>query len=176
MNSRNPELAALGRAASAAEEALKAAKGAIWPAITAGAYRLEEIDKVSTGFTLGFSVPLWNANRPEIARRKAEEVRTAAQLRALQLELDTRLDTAYRSIVLAADQAESFERRILPAARETVALARIAYEEGETSLLDFLDAQRTHRLVVGEWLAARRDAALALAEIRRMTGGLPDEN
>jgi cobalt-zinc-cadmium efflux system outer membrane protein len=168
---RNPELsAAQARVDQSAESASAAAWGA-WPDLKATYYDLREIDKKAQGAKLEIAVPLWNANRPETARRRAEESIFRAELKQLEIALANDLDRAYREFRLSAEQSEIFLRRLLPAAREGLRLIELTYEEGETSFLDLLDAQRTYREAAAESVALHRDAARALATIHRLTGG-----
>ena len=53
-------------------------------------------------------------------------------------------------------------------------LARFSYQEGETSLLELLDAQRTFRETQREAAGSRLALALALGEVQRLVG--PDFN
>jgi outer membrane protein, heavy metal efflux system len=72
---------------------------------------------------------------------------------------------------VAAGQAEEFSGRLLPSAREALRLSELTYGEGEVSFIELLDAQRTYREAATELIGIRRDAARALAEIHRLTGG-----
>ena len=75
---------------------------------------------------------------------------------------------------IAAAQASLLESEILPAAARSVDLVRLSYQEGETSLLDLLDAQRTDRDTQREAAAAHLSLSLALGEVQRLVG--PDFN
>jgi outer membrane protein TolC len=57
-----------------------------------------------------------------------------------------------------------------PAAAEALRIARLLFEEGETSLLDLLDAQRTAREARREEIRARFELAVALSELQRLLG------
>lgn len=171
----NPELVAARAEAGRATESRRAAVWGVFPDLFAGGYGERELDKKARGFSLGLSIPLWNANRPLIARSRAEESRAEAALRVLEIELQNDLDRTFRSFQLASEQAEIYRARLLPAARESVRLARLAYEEGETSFLELLDSQRTFRESVAEWVDLRREAAASFAEVRRLTGGMLDD-
>jgi cobalt-zinc-cadmium efflux system outer membrane protein len=171
LSARNPELsAARARVAQSAESASAAAWGA-WPDLKATYYDLREIDKKAEGAKLEIGIPLWNANRPETARRRAEASIFRAELKQQEIALANDLVRAYREFRLAAEQSEIFLRRLLPAAREGLRLVELTYAEGETSFLDLLDAQRTYREAAVESVALHRDAARALASIHRLTGG-----
>ena len=171
----NPELAMARADSGRATETRRSAVWGVLPDLFAGAYEERELDKTSRGFSLGLSIPLWNANRPLIARSRADESRAEAALRVLEIELQNDLDRMFRSFRLASEQAETFRARLLPAARENLRLARLAYEEGETSFLELLDAQRTFREAVVEWIDLKREAASSFAEVRRLTGGMLDD-
>ena len=171
----NPELAAARAEAGRAAESRRAAVWGVFPDLFAGGYEQRELDKKSRGFSLGLSIPLWNANRPVIARSRAEESRAEAALRVREIELQNDLDRAFRAFQQASEQAGTYGARLLPAARESLRLARLAYEEGETSFLELLDSQRTFREAVAEWIDLRREAAASFAEVRRLTGGMLDD-
>ena len=71
---------------------------------------------------------------------------------------------------MATNQAVLVEAEILPAARQSFDLARLSYEEGETSLLELLDAQRTFRDTQREAVASRLALTLALSDVQRLVG------
>lgn len=171
MAGRNPELSAARARVGQSGESTSAAAWGAWPDLKATYYDLREIDKKAQGAKLEIRVPLWNANRPEAARRRAEESILRAELKQLEIALGNDLDRAYREFRLSAEQSDVFMKRLLPAAREGLRLVELTYEEGETSFLDLLDAQRTYREAAAESVALHRDAARALAAIHRLTGG-----
>jgi cobalt-zinc-cadmium efflux system outer membrane protein len=171
MTGRNPELAGARARISQSAESTSAAAWGAWPDLKATYYDLREIDKKAQGAKLEIAVPLWNANRAETSRRRAEESILRADLKQQEITLGNDLERAFREFRLSAEQAEVFSKRLLPAAREGLRLAELSYGEGETSFLDLLDAQRTYREATAELVALHRDAARSLAMIHRLTGG-----
>ncbi len=147
----------------------EAAAGRV-PALDLGVFRNGEIDKASAGVSVGFRVPLWNANRGEIARAAAAAALAGAEEARLRLDLAADLETRLKDVQVAAGQVVLLQADILPSARRSVDLARFSYEEGETSLLDLLDAQRTLRDAQRELADARLALALALADAQRIAG------
>lgn len=137
-------------------------------------FRGREFDKNFTGLSFGVKVPLWNANRGEIARAQAAVSLSIAFAARVRLDVETEIELRRKDVEIAARLAESLDKEILPAATETLRLVRFSYEEGETSLLDLLDAQRTLRETQREATQARLTLALAVAEIQRLVG--PDFN
>ena len=69
----NPRLRA-ARAEAARREALSSvARRARIPDLDVSVFRQRELDKEANGFSVGIKLPLWNANRGEIARAEAEQ-------------------------------------------------------------------------------------------------------
>jgi cobalt-zinc-cadmium efflux system outer membrane protein len=170
----NPRLLA-ARATSERDAALVSAAGrARIPDLDVTWFHDEELDKHASGFAFGVRIPLWNARRGEIARAQAASASAAAGAERALVDLTTALENARRELDVASGQADILEREILPAATRSLELARFSYQEGETSLLDLLDAQRTFRETEREAAASRLALALALSEVQRLVG--PDFN
>ena len=170
----NPRLLA-AKAASEREAALlSVSRRARIPDFDVTWFRNEEVDKQADGFSIGLRVPLWNANRGEIARAQAASSLAAAGAQRARVDLTVALERARQELDTASAQAEILEREISPAAARSLELARFSYQEGETSLLDLLDAQRTFRETQREAVASRLALSLALAEVQRLVG--PDFN
>ena len=166
----NPALRA-ARAEAARQAALaSAARRARIPDLAATFFQDHEIDKRSTGVSVGVKVPLWNANRGEIARAEAAALGAVAAAERGRIEAANELETRVKELQIAAAEVESLRREILPAARQSLGLARFSFEEGETSILDLLDAQRTFRDTQREAAEAGLALGLAWAELQRLLG------
>ncbi|MGE0453250.1 MAG: TolC family protein [Vicinamibacteria bacterium] len=166
----NPRLLA-AKAAAARETALAstARRGRV-PDLEVTWFRDEELDKTASGLQLGVKLPLWNANRGAIARAEASVALATAGAQRTLLDLASALERARQELDVASAQAEILDQQILPAAARSLELARFSYHEGETSLLDLLDAQRTFRETQREAVASRLALALAVADVRRLVG------
>jgi cobalt-zinc-cadmium efflux system outer membrane protein len=105
-----------------------------------------------------------------VARSQAgADLATTAAERA-RLDLLNELEERLKDLEVAGAQAQALHTEILPSAGESLRLARRSYEEGETSLLDLLDAQRTLRDTQREGALSRLALALAVADIQRLVG------
>jgi outer membrane protein, heavy metal efflux system len=166
----NPRLHA-ARAEAARRQALASvARRARIPDLDVSVFRERELDKEANGFSVGIKVPLWNANRGEIARAEAEQRVAAARAAGEGIDVLTELEARLTDLVVAADQTALLEREILPEATRSLELARLLYEEGETSLLDLLDAQRTFREAQRERFESHLAQAFAVADVQRLAG------
>jgi cobalt-zinc-cadmium efflux system outer membrane protein len=166
----HPRLQAARAEAERQRAQLSVASSSRVPDLGVTLFRTDELDRASTGVSFGFTVPLWNANRGEIARARAATLVSGAEVERVRVELTTAIEAALRDLQVAAGQVALLEGEILSAAQRSVDLARFSFEEGETSLLDLLDAQRTFRETQQEAADARLALSLAEAEAQRLVG------
>jgi cobalt-zinc-cadmium efflux system outer membrane protein len=171
---RSPRLRAARAEAERQQALLSATQRARIPDLDVTVFKDRELDKEATGFAIGVKVPLWNGNRGEIARAQAASRVSSAEAARVRIELVTELQGRLKELQIAGDQASLLDREILPAAHQSVGLVRLSFEEGETSLLDLLDAQRTFRDTQREAAEAHLALSLALGEVQKLAG--PDFN
>ncbi len=171
---RSPRLKAARAEADRQHALLSVARRSRIPDLDLTVFKLKELDKEATGFAVGVKVPLWNANRGEIARADAASRISSAEAARVRVDLVTELQGRLKELQIAGDQVTLLDREILPAAQRSVGLVRLSFEEGETSLLDLLDAQRTFRDTQREATEAHLALALALGEVQKLAG--PDFN
>lgn len=174
ISDRSPRLRAARAEAQRQQALLSVARRARIPDLDVTVFRQKELDKQATGFGLGVTLPLWNANRGEIARADAASRISSAEAERARIALATELPASLKELQIAGDQASLLDREILPAAQRSVELVRLSFEEGETSLLDLLDAQRTFRDTQREAAEAHLALSLALGEVQKLAG--PDFN
>ena len=167
---RSPALIRARAEASRASSLLSSARRGRIPDLGFSFFRQNELDREAWGGALGLSLPLWNARRGDVARAEAESRLRAADAERERLSLLVDLATRRRDVETLAVQVASLEGDLLPSAAESVRLARLLFEEGETSLLDLLDAQRTAREARREEIRARFELATAIAELQRLLG------
>jgi cobalt-zinc-cadmium efflux system outer membrane protein len=170
LHEHNPEL--LGARAEAARqgELVSQAKRSRLPDLDLSFFRERELDKDANGFSVAIKLPLWNAGRGEIARAQAASTLAAARAERRRLELALELEERLREVDVAGVQVQTLQEEILPAAAESLRLARRSYEEGESSLLDLLDAQRTFRETQREAVLSRLALVLAVTDLQRLVG------
>jgi cobalt-zinc-cadmium efflux system outer membrane protein len=140
------------------------------PGLAVSLFHAGELDKSTTGIAVGISVPLWNANRGGVARAVATQSFASAQAERVRVDFITEFESRFSAFEVSVEQVRTLSRDIIPVAADSLKLARFSYEEGETSLLDLLDAQRTFRESQRELMESRLALTLAVTELQRLLG------
>ncbi len=171
---RSPNVMRARAEAARATAQLSNARRSRVPDLGLSLFGARELDRNSFGASIGVVLPLWNARRGDIARAAAEVLLRCADADKTRLALLTEVETRWRDVDSASAQALTLMRDLAPAAAASLRLARLLFEEGETSLLDLLDAQRTERDTRREEIRARFELAVSLLEFQRLLGS--DQN
>ncbi len=160
---------------AAAERSLALARGLVWPA-PALAVGFESRDPGGTErqplptVGLAFPLPLFNRNGGAVAQALALRDRAAATARAARLEAAQQAARALRDAQAARSRLER-SQRLLGAAERVASLSLIAFREGAATLPSVLEAQRSARTAMSQFvtdLAAARTAA-SLAAFSALT-------
>lgn len=167
---RSPDMLRARAEAARSASLFTSARRSRVPDLGFSLFRQKELDREAFGASLGIVLPLWNARRGDIARAGAESMLRTADVDRIRLRLLTEIETRRRDVDTSGAQAAMLMKELLPAAAEGLRLARLLFEEGETSLLDLLDAQRTAREARGEEIRTRFELAVALSELQRLLG------
>lgn len=167
---RSPEMTRARAEAARATSLLSNVRRSRFPDLGLSLFSLKELDRDAYGASLGVVLPLWNARRGDIARASAESILRSADSVRIRLALLTEVETRRRDVDTSAAEAATLMNELLPSAAESLRLARLLFEEGETSLLDLLDAQRTARDARREEIRARFELAVAISELQRLLG------
>jgi cobalt-zinc-cadmium efflux system outer membrane protein len=87
-------------------------------------------------------MPVYNRNQGNIARAKINVTQTQVQLQSLERQVQDDVAEAVREFELSLKAMLEIEREVLPASRRVRDAARLRYLGGQTSVLEFLDAQK----------------------------------
>jgi outer membrane protein TolC len=142
-SARNPELAALAQEIAARKQSTQLARLQYLPDFSlTGGTDLAGITQSLMGMV---TVPLlrYQAIDAAVAQAEASLRATDAMRRQTSNDLNAQLVMDLSTIRDADRQLDLFEHTILPRARQVVTVGRAAYEAGQSSLLDLLDAQRS---------------------------------
>ena len=103
----------------------------------------KELDGTNKGFGLSLDVPLWNFNSREIAEAEFLARQQEAELKSLLLEISTEVKSKLSKLHLSEQTLNLFHTGLLNQAEESLKISEVSYTEGEISLIDYLDSQRT---------------------------------
>lgn len=116
-------------------------------------------------FGLGIGLPLFDRNRGGIAQAEAERVRAAAELSLAQVEARNEIAHAARTRENALARVER-DRALVTSANRVATMSLTAYREGASTLANVLEAQRSARDVLGQYVDDLTAAWIATAELR----------
>jgi cobalt-zinc-cadmium efflux system outer membrane protein len=114
---------------------------------------------------LGVGLPLFDRNRGQIAQAQAEQAKAQAELRLAQVEARNALGHALRERENAVGKVAR-DRVLVASADRVASMALTAYREGASSLPNVLDAERTAREVLSQYIDDLAAAWVATAELR----------
>jgi cobalt-zinc-cadmium efflux system outer membrane protein len=96
------------------------------------------------GLAVSIPLPVNNRNQGAIRQTRNELLAAEKAVEQLELALQNRLATVFERYSNARFQVDRYRSNILPAAEETLAVARKLYEAGESNYLALLTAQRSY--------------------------------
>ncbi|WP_440062229.1 TolC family protein [Pseudomonas syringae] len=134
-------------------------------------YSREERERVNV-VGLSMPLPLFDRNQGNVlaASRRADQSRDLRN--AVELKLRTQTQSALDQWSTAAQEVESFNKVILPAAQSAVDTATRGFEMGKFGFLEVLDAQRTLISARSQYLESQATATEARVAIERIHGDL----
>ncbi len=103
----------------------------------------KELDGTNKGFGLSLNIPLWNLNARDIAEAEHTLNQREAELRALLLDISAEVKAKLSKLHLSEQTLDLFHTGLLKQAEESLKISEVSYKEGEISLIDYLDSQRT---------------------------------
>lgn len=166
----NPVLQQLKAATEAAEAKLRLEERLRTPGLTLGVGVDQDPDLTTLRLGVAIPLPLWNKREGQIAEASAMIRQSEAVLSERQIALQRDLDSAYQRYLIARKQVAAFEQGLLSQSEAVLKTAEAAYRYGERGILEYLDAQRTFRIVRKDYINARYDYVSAMLEIERLVG------
>ncbi len=142
------------------------------PVVSGGFKRVDAPGESDTGFVAAVMVPLpfFDPGRYEAARTRAVAGRVEARREILEREIRAQVEAAFAREEAARETAVRFEERVGQRAEAARHIARLAYEEGETGILELVDAIRTSLRMEWQALTVRHEARRARIELERAIG------
>jgi cobalt-zinc-cadmium efflux system outer membrane protein len=134
--------------------------------------RQQGINGKSNTLGLFFSVPLpvFNRNQGEIARVQAEQEQLQRQIEALKAQVHMEVKTAFQEFRSARELVEGIENDLLKPAEQARDTSAYVYRSGASSLIEFLDAQRTFNETMQSYHEAQAAYRRALTQLNATIG------
>ena len=173
---QRPDLQSLSRRAEAADLEGRAAKRGGIPEVTVG-IGPKYVDNGSTqdnGVALSLSVPLPVFDRQQAGQQRAaaEALQARAEYRLAQRRAEGELRGLYRQAEGLRATAIDYRSRAVAASPELLRIAETAYQGGESSLLELLDAYRGTLETETTALELEKRARDARIEYELLTGSV----
>ena len=165
-----PDLHASQQGVTEAQSQLHLAKAYARPDLgtTVDYTRLAAMNDLSTYATIG--IPLFNRNQGNIARASAQITQANDQEHAAEQLVLTQVRSAYAEQQSALRVVGLYRSGYLKEANQSLSISRYAYLRGDTSLLNFLDAERSYRTVELNYRRALAQAMLSEQRVEEVVG------
>lgn len=123
----------------------------------------------SVGFGVTFPLRIFDRNQGEVARTRAEAIRAESLAQAVRNQITGDVEISYAAFRTSRERVRLYEQVYLGRAKESREIAEFAYKSGATSILDLLEAERTHR---GVQLAYRQALASYLTNLYQLNAAV----
>jgi outer membrane protein, heavy metal efflux system len=129
-----------------------------------GGYKRSEFDN---SFVLGVTIPLkiFNRNEGEIVRAGAEQMRALNMIAAVKKEIQLDVQKAHNAVEINRRRVDYIRTQQLKKAEEASQVTFESYNFGGSTLMDYLDAQRSYRDTLRAFHQALYDERISLYEL-----------
>lgn len=141
------------------------------PTVTVNGSYWREIGREAFQGGLSIPMPLWYRRQGEIAASLGAKRRDEAELLRTRNELGRAVYQHYQDVRTTAELIDVFDKGLLKQAQEALRLAQFSFQQGASSLLEVLDAQRVQRQILLDYALARHDLSVSLARLEQAVGG-----
>jgi cobalt-zinc-cadmium efflux system outer membrane protein len=123
-------------------------------------------------WTLGLTatIPLYNRNQGNITRAKINKDQTQVQAASIERTVMSDVLNAAQELEQSLISVQEFRNEIIPANKRMRDAARQLYEKGETSVLDYLEAQLAFNEVVKQYRDAMVRHRRAMLDLNTAVG------
>ena len=168
---RRPDLRAARALRILAEAQLAAARREVYPDISLGpsythsGFTASGDNPNSLGLSLSLPLPIFDRNQANVGRARLEIRHAENEEQRLTLLVRQDVADAVRRTQRSRQLVAVFEGGMLKRAEDALRTSERAYRAGASSLLEFLEAQRTYLETHGQYLRALHDLRQALIDV-----------
>lgn len=153
-----------------ARSQLGMARSLIIPDPRISGFRAEELDGRISGVGISIEIPLWNQNAKEVMRTRSIADMKTYELEMTRLDLSTEIAVRMGNLELSTERIEIFQEGLLNQAEVSLQLSETSYRQGEISLLEYLDAQRTYYSILNDYQESLYNWNLDRAALQKAVG------
>src|ERR1700693_4988957 len=124
----------------------------------------------SASIFVGFDLPIFNRNQGEIARTRYALTQAQEQQQAASDTVMTDVASAYEAVKSNDEVVQLYTSGYLKQAQDSRDISEYAYKAGSSSLLDFLDAERSYRSTQLAYRQALASYMTALEQLKQAVG------
>jgi cobalt-zinc-cadmium efflux system outer membrane protein len=169
---QHPTLQRLTRLIEQADRSIEFERQARIPNVTVNGSYWREIGREAITAGLSLPAPLWYQRQGEIATALGSKRREEAEWLRARNALLKEVNQYFQEVQTTATLIDVFERGLMRQAQEALRIAQFSFQQGASSLLEVLDAQRVQRDILMDYAQARFDLSVSLARLERAVGGL----
>ena len=174
---QNPRLKELAAEIKVAEASIRVAQKDKIPDFTAGGRVDVKANPIIWNPQLSMTLPIW---RDKLAAElaAAQAGKRAAKLRLSAGQISLAVDFAEQTYLIREANRELtlLRERLLPRARQSLEVARAAYQSGQVDFLNVIDSEQTLLNFQLDEIAAKTQREIARAQLTLLVAGLPPEN
>jgi cobalt-zinc-cadmium efflux system outer membrane protein len=153
-SAHRPDLLQLEEQCDEAESNLQLQQALSVIDVNVGGYYSNQIGQNFTGLSLSVPLPLFSRNQGEIEKARVRVEQAKAQLAAARRQIDLEVEAAYRDFQSRKAIVQQMQDGIITRARAVQRTVEYSYTRGGTSILDFLEAQRTFNETMKSYFSA----------------------
>jgi cobalt-zinc-cadmium efflux system outer membrane protein len=122
-----------------------------FPDFKLSGFSQNELDGRNTGIGISLDIPLWSFKSKEIREAEYLSRMEEEELRALRMEIAAEVKAGIHRLKLSEHSLQIFHQGLLKQAEESLKIAEVSYTQGEISLIDYLDSQRTYFSILNDY-------------------------
>ena len=134
-----------------AESQLRYVKWQRLPDFELSGFISNELDGQNKGIGISLDIPLWNFKSREIAEAESLYQKQNHELKALKMEIVTEVKARLNEQRYSEQTIRIFHEGLLKQAEESLKISEQSYKQGEISLIDYLDSQRTYTSIIKDY-------------------------
>jgi len=130
----------------------------------------DELDGKNKGIGFSLDIPLWNFKSKEIAEAESLFQKQWEELEYLKMEISTEVKTKLSELRLSEQTIKLFLEGLLRQAEASLNISEVSYKQGEISLIDYLDSQRTYYSILKDYQDSLYAWSTNKAALEKATG------